>query len=246
MNYLAPNEIIKIWETGKNQHLLDRALTILSYTNHEMTWDYLIKLTIGQRDRMLLEFREKVFGPNLEGFACCPNCSESLEINMSTNDFLRQQESKISDNAEFLEFSVDNLNCKSRLPNSLDLAAVLACKDVNDAFQLLVKRCLVNITSDGKNVETDQLSASIIDKLGTVFVESEPYADIMLDLKCPACNHNWQMSFDILTFLWNDISSYAKNLLWEIHTIASAYKWSENEILSMSSIRRKHYMEMLI
>ena len=42
-----------------------------------------------------------------------------------------------------------------------------------------------------------------------------------------------------------EIHAWAKRTLREVHTLASAYGWSEREILSMSAVRRALYLEMV-
>ncbi|MHC4352435.1 MAG: phage baseplate protein, partial [Planctomycetota bacterium] len=59
------------------------------------------------------------------------------------------------------------------------------------------------------------------------------------------CRHKWQKVFDIVTFLWEEISLHAKGLLQEVHSIASVYGWREDDILSMSSARRQYYLHMV-
>jgi hypothetical protein len=48
-----------------------------------------------------------------------------------------------------------------------------------------------------------------------------------------------------VTFFWSEISAEARRLLLEVHNLASAYGWSESDILSMSALRRRYYLEMI-
>ncbi|HUD55174.1 MAG TPA: hypothetical protein VMR02_08095 [Terracidiphilus sp.] len=41
------------------------------------------------------------------------------------------------------------------------------------------------------------------------------------------------------------IEARARRLLYEVHTLAAAYGWSEREILSLSAPRRALYLEMV-
>ena len=54
---------------------------------------------------------------------------------------------------------------------------------------------------------------------------------------------SWQLTLDIVSFLWSEISSLAKRHLREVHTLAWAYGWSEADILAMSPARRQFYLE---
>ena len=72
----------------------------------------------------------------------------------------------------------------------------------------------------------------------------DPQAEVLLDLDCPACNHRWQILFDIASFFYAEVSAYAKRLLREVHTLARRYGWREADILSMSTARRQFYIEL--
>jgi hypothetical protein len=75
--------------------------------------------------------------------------------------------------------------------------------------------------------------------------QADPQADIQLDLSCPACQHHWQAAFDVVAFLWNEIDSWAHRILSDIHVIASAYGWSEADILALSAARRQTYLDLI-
>ena len=50
---------------------------------------------------------------------------------------------------------------------------------------------------------------------------------------------------DIGCFVWAEIESRARRLLWEVHTLAAAYGWSEGETLALSSSRRANYIRLV-
>jgi len=70
-------------------------------------------------------------------------------------------------------------------------------------------------------------------------------AEILVTLSCPVCGSECNQSLDIAAFLWEEIEARAKRLLMEVHALASAYGWTEKEILSLSECRRASYLEMV-
>ena len=70
--------------------------------------------------------------------------------------------------------------------------------------------------------------------------------DISFDIVCQYCGEHDEVSLDIGDFLWREIDSYVRSLLLEIHTLASAYGWSEQAILELNPRRRQHYMNMVM
>lgn len=245
MGSLSNGDIIKVWETGQDQHLLDRALTILLARYPEMTRDQLASLTIGQRDGCLLELREKTFGSNIRGFAVCPQCSDELEFTLSTEDIQMSPEPLFIGGERSFELVAENVKLNFRLPNSKDFATVAGSEDLQSAQNLIIQRCMIETAADGKPIMVEKLSPEVIERLAECMSECDPQADVLLNLKCPACRHKWQKVFDIVTFFWEEISMHAKSLLQEVHSLASVYGWREENILSMSSARRQYYLYMV-
>ena len=80
---------------------------------------------------------------------------------------------------------------------------------------------------------------------GLLLVDKHPWAEIELNLQCPACRHCWSSLLDIVSFFWSEVSNQVKRLLAEVHLLARAYGWREADILSMSAARRKAYLDMV-
>lgn len=114
-----------------------------------------------------------------------------------------------------------------RLPTTEDLIAIEHLTDVDEARAALLARCAAS--------EEDVERMAMLD----------PQADVQIDADCPSCGHRWREPFDIVTFLWTEISVLARRLLADVHDLASAYHWSERDILAMSPARRNAYLEML-
>jgi hypothetical protein len=62
---------------------------------------------------------------------------------------------------------------------------------------------------------------------------------------CEDCGAISPAPFDIRDFMWRELAASAERLLDEVHIIASAYGWSEHEILAMASARRGRYLARL-
>ena len=53
-----------------------------------------------------------------------------------------------------------------------------------------------------------------------------------------------RFNFDIATVLWTELAGLARSLIEEVDALASAYGWSEREILALSGRRRRAYLEL--
>jgi hypothetical protein len=49
----------------------------------------------------------------------------------------------------------------------------------------------------------------------------------------------------VVAYFWSEINAWAYRLLGEVHSLASAYGWREEDILAMSPWRRHVYLEMV-
>lgn len=75
--------------------------------------------------------------------------------------------------------------------------------------------------------------------------ELDPQAVVRLKIVCDSCQHQWDEEFEVASFLWGEVDAWAGRLLREVHVLARAYAWREEDILAMSSRRRHCYLEML-
>jgi hypothetical protein len=235
----SASEIISLWERGFDRHPVDQALVLLSTACPSLAPEQLSSLAIGRRDAQLLRLREVIFGPNATSTARCPHCAESLEFTVQTADLVAQ----VPERGAPHELVQDGLTLKFRLPDSTDLAAIVACPDVATARRVLCGRCVVEANRDGMTIASETLSEQETAQLASLMAERDPLADITLDLDCAVCGHGWSVAFDIASFLWLEIEGLAKRLLGEVHRLARFYGWSEADILALSSARRNFYLE---
>jgi hypothetical protein len=244
MRTLTGADVLRIWEEGRSQHLLDRLLTMLQAGLPGRSRQELADLTIGQRDRQLLDFRETHFGRLLKAYGVCPACQEPLEFALSTGD-LRQGEAQELPRQEFTLADRD-VELKYRLPTSRDLAAAAALADLRAAEELVLTRCLLAATYHGVPVGSEELPPETISQLLDEMARQDPQADVSLAVQCPACRHTWELIFDIGLFVWNDLVMRATRLVREVHILASAYGWSEAEILTLTPARRQAYLDLVL
>ncbi|MEY2508048.1 MAG: hypothetical protein QOH01_2377 [Verrucomicrobiota bacterium] len=236
---LAP-DILRIWETGRDQPPLERALSLLLAAEPETRREDLAALTIGRRDALLLALRRRVFGETVQAYAECPQCGGRLELHFPAVSIQTAAETV----PETLELRVDAITVRLRFPTSVDLAEANGHDEIAVAHAALMERCVEARVND-EPIKAGDLPAAVIEQIECCMAEAEPGAEIWLDLRCPFCEHGWQALFDIAAFFWREISVCARRLLHEVNALARAYGWSEAEILGLSPIRRQAYLELV-
>jgi hypothetical protein len=249
MSPLSAENILRIWETGRDQHPLDRALTMLMADGQGRSRHQLAALPVAQRDEHLIRLREQTFGPVFDVFIQCSRCSEKLEFTLSAADIRSSLENDHHgpEGVEVpLEVVSEDIKVCFRLPDSRDLAEAAGCDDLQDARRLIVRRCVREAYAAGEPMDIDTLPVHALDAAGSKIAQYQQQSEVLLQLQCPACQHNWQMMFDIASFLWTEIAAKAKRLLGEVHILASAYGWREADILSLNPFRRQFYLEAVL
>jgi hypothetical protein len=240
-------DLLDTWEQGQVASPTQRALLLLANASPELPPEALQLLTIGQRDAYLLALREHIFGSRITGLATCPKCAARLELALSTDDILIEQgpTELVSDRS--LSLSIEEYELRFRLPNSQDLLALEGQDDgqaLNSGRRLL-DRCLVKANMGECEVVAGDLPPEVVEAIASQMAAADPQADVQVLLTCPACSQQWQEIFDIVTFFWSELNSWAERTLREVHALALAYGWGEADTLALSQWRRQVYLEMI-
>jgi len=242
MPLTADAQLLEVWESGLVQHPVDRALTLLLAAEPGETRPGLAALPLSRLDGRLLRAYRQAIGPHLACLARCPACREELEFGLETAGLDAQAADSASST---FTFDNDGYTVEFRLPNSLDLAASAACAEEAQARRVLLSRCILRARKGAAEIEPADLPDGLVRTLEERIGEFDPQAEWLLDLVCAACGHAWQERLDIAGVIWAQVNARARRVLLEVHSLASAYGWSESEILAMSAARRQAYREMI-
>jgi hypothetical protein len=242
---LSEQDILNIWEVGLRQHPVERAITILTIAGQQHSRDEVLAMSIGQRDAQLLIVRESTFGTHFAGYAECQRCQEALEVNFDADDIRAAAHSESGDEEQVFSVRHEDYKMTVRLPKNADLISIIRCHDVATARASLLERSITSVTYRGTGIGISELPDSMIAVVGDAIIARDPLAEIRLEMVCPSCDQRWFAIFDILTFLWQEITIRAKSILRDVGLLASAYGWSESDILAMSPVRRRLYLEMV-
>jgi hypothetical protein len=247
MRALTASEKLRVWERGRRQTPVRRALLLLAAESPQMPLGEITRFSIGQRDARLLTLRELMFGSRIQGIAACPQCGERLELMFDVAEIRTSTGEMELTSGESHLLESGGYEIRFRPPDSNDVEAIGACQNVEAAREQLLARCTLEIKRGKKKAKESaaQLPSKVIAALVEKMAEADPQANVQLSLTCPACEHVWSAAFDIASFLWSEINDWAERILREIHVIASAYGWSESDILEMSAERRGFYIEMI-
>jgi hypothetical protein len=238
---ISAAKLLQVWERGQLQAPVEKALTLLAAAHPDATRETLATLSIGERDSGLLSLREQLFGTQLSSLTDCPACGEQLELNFNVADI------RVSSTSPGVPLHVSHsgYELELRLPNSIDLLQLADCSTVATMRARLFEQCVVSVVHEGGVEGVREMPAEVVELAIEKIGEADPQADVEVDLNCPECRHVWQTGFDIVSYLWSELHSWAWQLLREVHVLAANYGWGESEILTMTPQRRRGYLEIL-
>jgi hypothetical protein len=219
--------ILQIWERGRREHPVDRALTILTVLSGRPRRE-LAAISVERRDGLLLQWRSRLFGDSLAGYAACPQCGCGVDVSLTPVGLAEPEERFV--------VQVCGHPLAVRLPTSLDLAAITGCESVEAASRMLVSLCV----EDSHDLDTEVVAVAIDAELD----RRTGLSAGAVALTCPDCGHGWHVQIDVATFAWREIEILAGQLLRYVDVLARRYGWSEQEILALSPARRRFYLEL--
>jgi hypothetical protein len=236
MRGLSAADIVRVWERGAGQHPIDRALTILVAADPDAGRAAPGDLPLGERNRRLLAIRARTFGDGLEALAACVHCGERIELRVSAGEIG-------AGSPEAFPASPSEPPAQIRKLTSGDLVAAAQCGDLETARLTLAARA---IERDGGNgTDPSPMPEAEVDAIAQRLHEIDPLAELLLDARCPACGAQSECELDVAEYVWIEIEAEALRVLRDVHTLAAAYGWRESDILAMSPLRRRAYLELV-
>lgn len=233
MPALSPSALLLVWEEGLHSPPAARPLALLGGLAPERDRDEFERLSVGRRDFELLGLREAAFGGRIDAVAGCAACGEPLELSFDVSE-LEPGPARESGSHELVALGFE---VRFRLPATTDLVAVAGEAEVADAREALLARCVLD-------PPLESLPEPAREAVVRRMAELDPLANIELELACPACDETGSVAFDIASFLWTELDAAARRTLEDVHVLASAYGWREEDVLALPPERRRAYLEL--
>jgi len=229
-------ELLAAWEAGLGEAPLGRALLLHRTARPDVDTGTLPQLPVGEREADLFALRRALFGERMQVRLGCAACGEDMEFDLDAGDLGGR-----SPGESVVRVQQDGWDVEFRLPGVADLQAAARAADPRTA---LLARCLVSAVRDGSAVAGPALPAAVQRRIAEAVEAADPGADLALNVACPECGEATRAELDIASYLWTELDAWARDVLLDVHLLATAYGWSEPDILALSPLRRRYYLEL--
>lgn len=248
MRGLSAQELLEVWDRGQSLPWCGRATLLLAATCPEYPRHHVDSLSIGERDALLAHIRARTFGRELASVVTCPACRGMVEVTVDVRTIFPDATQVASSDGTCrlpLELTAGDFVVQAVTPTVRDVEALVSPATPAEGLRMLMRRCVLRAEHRGNPCDVEDLPENVCALLEARMAEADPWGDVHLSVHCPGCDHRWSVLFDMLAYFWSEIQSGARRLLREIHVLASAYGWRESEILTLSAVRRRAYLELV-
>lgn len=192
-------------------------------------------LTVAERDRLMGAVYSEVFGPRVLASRVCTACGEPYDFDFLIADveaeLAGQPRPEEVDHLDSAGRAVLTSGHRLRPPTLADEAAV-ADLPLEDAEAALLSRC-VEAPEAGGGGELDR------DVAERVLEWLSPITDLDLVGTCPECGATETTRFSIEHYVLRALAAERRQLLREVHMIATAYGWAHDAILRLARDDRR-------
>lgn len=253
---LSEHALLSVWEHSRRIPGSAWLITLLAATFPQISSEAIQGMTVVQRDRLLLQLRCLLFGNSFTCIANCPHCHELLEWSANAAELGINTQAPVDlhgVSSTLHRLRVDSVDVAFREPTSADLDSVAGVEHADRALleRCLVQVCPVQLSAHARRVEhngsatpVEPVSDAVLAQIAAVLQERAQQILPSFELACPGCAERFSMALDIAAYLGEEINTWAGGLLNTVHRLATAYGWTESDVLALSPRRRVDYLVM--
>lgn len=211
--------------------VLDAALESLG--GEPSTPERVRQLCVGDRQHLVRQLGVHLGQIGSWRTAECLDCDERFDLFVDLNTLPASQPQP---GFPFVDVETGRGKRRFRVPNGGDQEAIAGVESLaeDEAVRALVRLCVI-----GEEID-DEFDTADLEAIDRALEDASPEVAQEIVAKCPACGRTNALQVDPYSFLTTGPAS----LFSAVHTLASAYGWSEAEILALPRERRDLYLEL--
>lgn len=193
-------------------------------------------LPLGDVDVALLELRKLLLGDHLRTAVRCTSatCGALFDVSFRVSDYVSHhapRKGRVVGAGDPGWFRLDGSEVAFRLPTVAD---VLAVANEGKPERVLAERC----------IRPSAIARGARKRVEAAMQKMAPSLFDELDCSCHECGAPVPMAFDPVGWVLEELARRAAHVYEEVHLLARAYHWSEQEILALPHQRRARYAEL--
>jgi hypothetical protein len=231
-------EDLLLAEAGRHGPLLALALLerlAVTVSGPPLDWG---ELSVTDVEALLLVLRQALFGDSLRSDVPCPapDCGGRMEVSFRLSEYLAHHCSRAPRGVRPAEepgwYQHDHAGLEFRLPTATDQVAARASDRPVDE---LARRCIRPYPIAARErLRAEQAMATLA-----------PSLSHDLSARCPECDARVAFYFDVPRFVLGELAGLAAGIFEDVHLLASAYGWPEQQVLALPASRRRRYAELV-
>jgi len=193
-------------------------------------------LSMGARE-WLLQQLAATCRPALDWFDCaCDSCGTSIDISLEIG---AMPQSGVPKGFPKIELECAGETCLFQVVNGATEEALAGARQTGIEgvrLMLTLSACFPDAAQ-----KLAEMSAAALTRLDAQMDALTPDCADSVETACPDCEAKIRARIDPVTYAFPNEAG----VLQDVHTLGQHYKWSEREILSLPTRRRRRYVEMI-
>ena len=197
--------------------------------------DFFWALTVGARVAWLLELTVSEVGAQATTQVRCrnPACASLLEVELPLRGIA--QTHYVNGSPESVTVRLGQRNVSLRIPTGLDQCLLVESSNVLEKHEFLRRLLPPDV----------ECSAEELRRCEQALAEVDPFIDFRVRAMCSDCGEESVHDLDLQSLALSLLRRRQHTLLTAVHTLASAYHWSERDIVILPHWRRAFYLNWL-
>ncbi|MEQ7128695.1 hypothetical protein ABN034_29725 [Actinopolymorpha sp. B11F2] len=233
-----PGRLLVAWEDAAGAPPVARGTVLVHRAGLVDDVDTALDLPIGAVASLAARLYAEEFGAVVSGILTCHSCEQRLDVELPMDSVVAasQDESVGAESAVALS---GGRRLLVRAPTTRDL---VAAGGSHDPARELLNRCVR--AEDNAPVDADGLDDAALTLVDAAAEELAGSAAVVVRTACPSCGTEVAAPLDVAALLWDRVAYAAPAILAEVAELAAAFGWAEAEVLALTPVRRRTYLEL--
>lgn len=201
-----------------------------------------LQWTLKKRLQGLLAVYGVTFGDELVVDARCTHddCGEWLQFPLSMPAFVETA----GDDDSIIHAPDDKTRLRLRLPTGVDQLLWLEQRPVRTLFGSMAATLVLEVNQGAPGPDF-YVPEQWLSGLEALLEQHDPLTALQIDTVCACCGREFSIALDLERQILARFARLQQSLLEEVHMLASAYHWSERDIMDLTPVRRQWYLQKL-